>query len=330
VLSLRKGSELSLLEVRNLRKFFPVRRGIFLKGKDFVKAVNGVSFSIEKGETLGLVGESGSGKSTTGLLLLRILEPTEGEVFFQERSLFGLSKEELHHMRPKMQIVFQDPQSSLNPVLRVSSIVGRPYKIHHQTGKKDVKELVDQMLEKVGLFREHGSRYPHEFSGGQRQRIAIARALILNPEFVILDEPTSALDVSVQAQILNLLKELQKELNLTYLFISHNLSVIRHMSNRVAVMYLGRIVELAKTEDLFSSPGHPYTQTLLSSILKPDPRDRKVFQPLSGEIPSLRNPPPGCTFHPRCTQPIKKLCRKEVPNLKDIKDGHWIACHLQV
>lgn len=319
---------MSLVEVRNLKKLFPVQKGIFFNGKGYIPAVNGISFSIEQGETLGLVGESGCGKSTTGLLLLRILEATEGEVLFYGKSLYQLDKEELYHLRPKMQIVFQDPQSSLNPMLKISSIVGRPYRIHHRPRTEDLKEKVDQMLTKVGLLPEHSHRYPHEFSGGQRQRIAIARALILNPEFVVLDEPTSALDVSVQAQILNLLKELQKGLNLSYLFISHNLSVIRHMSNRVAVMYLGRIVEMARTEDLFSSPRHPYTQVLLTSIPKPDPHHRKVFQPFSGEIPSLRNPPSGCSFHPRCNFSKEEWCRREIPDLKDLGKGHWVACHL--
>jgi oligopeptide/dipeptide ABC transporter ATP-binding protein len=320
---------LSFIEIKNLQKFFPIRKGVFSKRKGFIKAVDEVSFSIAKGETLGLVGESGCGKSTTGFLLLRLLEPTGGDCFFDGRPLYRLDKREIYEMRPKMQIVFQDPQSSMNPMLRVSSIVGRPYKIHKPVEEGELRRLVHQMLEKVGLKPEHAHRYPHEFSGGQRQRIAIARALILQPEFVVLDEPTSALDVSVQAQILNLLKDLQRDFHLTYLFISHNLSVIRHMSNRVAVMYLGRIVEMARTESLFSSPKHPYTQVLLSSILKPNPRDRKVSQPFSGEVPSLQNPPSGCTFHPRCTYVISEKCRRERPNLEELGDGRYVACHLR-
>jgi oligopeptide transport system ATP-binding protein len=329
LLPLQRRKGLSFVEVRNLEKFFPISRGVFLKKKSSIRAVDGINFSIEKGETLGLVGESGCGKSTTGLLLLRLLEPTGGEALFQGVSLFRLTKDDFFRLRPKIQIVFQDPQSSMNPMLRVSSIVGRPYKIHNHVGEEELNRRVRQMLEKVGLRPEQASRFPHEFSGGQRQRIAVARALILNPEFVILDEPTSALDVSVQAQILNLLKDLQKDFDLTYLFISHNLSVIRHMSNRVAVMYLGRIVEMAETQSLFATPLHPYTQVLLSSVLKPNPRERGTLRPLSGEVPSIQNPPPGCTFHPRCTLSIEERCQKDRPDLRHIGKGHYVACHLQ-
>jgi len=317
------------IEVRDLKKFFPIQKGIFFKSAGFIKAVDQITFSIEKGETFGLVGESGCGKSTTGLLLLRLLEPTGGDVLFLGKSLFRLNNKELYDLRPKTQIVFQDPQSSLNPMLRISSIVGRPYKIHNHPGSETLKNIVNEVLEKVGLLPEHAHRYPHEFSGGQRQRIAIARTLILNPEFVVLDEPTSALDVSVQAQILNLLKDLQKDFKLTYLFISHNLSVIKHMCNRVAVMYLGRLIEMADTQLLFSSPKHPYTKILLSSIPKPNPHSKKPFQPFSVEIPSLLKPPSGCTFHPRCSYSIEERCVRERPNLEDLGDGHWVACHLQ-
>lgn len=315
---------MGLLEVRNLQKYFPISRS-----KRFLKAVDGISFSIEKGETFGLVGESGCGKSTTGCLLIRLLEPTEGDVFFQGFPLYRLTKKELYHLRPKMQIVFQDPQSSLNPMLKISSIVGRPCKIHNHGRRGDVIKLVSQMLERVGLSSEYTNRYPHELSGGQRQRIAIARALIMNPEFVVLDEPTSALDVSVQAQILNLLKELQKESNLTYLFVSHNLGVVRHMCDKVGVMYLGRIVEIADTQAIFCFPKHPYTKLLLSSILTPDPHCRGRGKDLSGEVPSLQKLPPGCGFHPRCTCIMGDLCRTQRPSLTELKGGHYVACHLQ-
>jgi len=324
----KNGEILSFLEIRNLKKSFPVKTSVFTRNKRYIKAVDDVSFSIERGETLGLVGESGCGKSTTGLLLLRLIEPTGGELFFKGVPFFQLDKEALHQMRPKLQIVFQDLQSSLNPMLRISSTVGRPYKIHNRIRDKDLLRLVCQMLERVGLNPEHVNRYPHEFSGGQKQRIAVARALILNPEFLVLDEPTSALDVSVQAQILNLLKDLQKDNRLTYLFVSHDLSVIRHMSNRVCVMYLGSIVELADTEQLFSSPKHPYTEVLLSSILKPNPSARGTLQPFAGEVPSLQNLPSGCVFHPRCPRVSDSCCRRERPVLRKLSDGRSVACHI--
>lgn len=319
---------MSFLEVRNLKKFFPVKTSVFMGSKRYIKAVDDVSFTIERGETLGLVGESGCGKSTTGLLLLRLIEPTGGELFFKGVPFFQLDKEALYQMRPKLQIVFQDLQSSLNPMLRILSAVGRPYKIHNRIRERDLLRLVCQMLERVGLNPEHVNRYPHEFSGGQKQRIAVARALILNPEFLVLDEPTSALDVSVQAQILNLLKDLQKDNHLTYLFVSHDLSVIRHMSNRVGVMYLGSIVELADTQKLFSSPKHPYTEVLLSAILKPNPSARGSLQPFAGEVPSLQNLPSGCVFHPRCLHVSDSRCRSERPVLRKLADGRYVACHL--
>ncbi len=322
---------MNIVEVKGLKKYFPVDRGIlFTRIVGYVKAVDGVSFGISQGETLGLVGESGSGKSTAGLTLLNLLSPTAGEIYFKGRPLSELLSSDESLFRQKAQIVFQDPFSSLNPRMIVKDIVGRPLKVHGiARSEEEIQRRVLQMLQEVGLKEEHLSRYPHEFSGGQRQRIAIARAFISDPEFIVLDEPTSALDVSVQAQILNLLKALQKDRGLAYLFISHDLSVIKHMSHRIAVMYLGKIVEYADKEELFENPLHPYTVALLESIPQPvvgggDIEDKVI----KGDIPSPMNPPVGCRFHTRC--PVaKEVCVTQEPELKEVKKGHFVACHFR-
>ncbi|MCD6363419.1 MAG: ATP-binding cassette domain-containing protein [Synergistetes bacterium] len=320
----------TILRVDNLVKHFPIDKGIiFSKIVGYVRAVDGISFSIEQGETLGLVGESGSGKSTTGLLVIGLLNPTSGSIEFKGKELSKLTGEELKIFRQKAQIVFQDPFSSLNPRMIVKDIVGRPLKVHGLAkNDRDMEKKVLELLEEVGLKEEHLSRYPHEFSGGQRQRIAIARALICNPEFIVLDEPTSALDVSVQAQILNLLKKLQIDRKLSYLFISHDLSVIRHMSHKIAVMYLGKIVEYAPKKTLFENPLHPYTQALLKSIPKPAITRESVEEKIiRGDVPSPMNPPPGCRFHTRCPL-AKEICGRKEPSLKRVSDGHLVACHM--
>ncbi|MFQ5913412.1 MAG: ABC transporter ATP-binding protein [Nitrospinota bacterium] len=317
-----------LLEVKNLKKYFPVRGGIFGKTVGHVKAVDGVSFSIRKGETLGLVGESGSGKSTTGRSILRLIEPTAGEVQFDGVDVLSLGKEGLRALRRRMQIIFQDPYASLNPRMTVGSIVGEPFAIHKIASGQERAHRVEALLNRVGLSAEHMRRYPHEFSGGQRQRIGIARALALNPDFMIGDEPVSALDVSIQAQVINLLQDLQNELGLSYLIIAHDLSVVRHISHRVAVMYLGKIVEIAKNEDLYPNPLHPYTEALLSAVPVPDPKKKQDRIVLRGDIPSPINPPSGCVFHTRC--PIAEdRCREEIPELRTLPDGRQVACHLR-
>jgi len=317
-----------MLEVRDLKKYFPVRGGVTMRVVGYVRAVDGVSFDIKRGEIFGLVGESGSGKTTLGRVVMRLIDPTEGRIFFDGNDITELKGKDLLKLRRKMQIVFQDPYKALHPKKRVKDIVGEPLLIHERASDGEIREKVAEMLKLVGLNPEHMNRYPHEFSGGQRQRIAIARALILKPEFLVLDEPTSALDVSVQAKILNLLSDLKQELDLTYLLITHNLAVVRHMSERVGVMYLGKIIELARTEDLFGNPLHPYTKGLLSAIPIPDPkaaRSRKRVI-LAGEIPSPLNPPPGCRFHTRCPF-AKELCYKEEPQLREVIPGHWVSCH---
>jgi len=316
-----------LVEVKNLRKFFPVRTHFLSREKLFVQAVNNVSLTIKRGETLGLVGESGCGKSTLGRLILRLEEPTAGEIYFEGENILQFKAERLRQMRRQMQIIFQDPYSSLNPRKTVGSIIGEPLVIHKIGTKKEQEERVRYLMEVVGLRPEHINRYPHEFSGGQRQRIGIARALALKPKLIIADEPVSALDVSIQAQVLNLLEDLQDEFHLTYLFIAHDLSVVEHISDRVAVMHLGRIAELAKSGDLYSNPKHPYTQALLSANPIPDPTLARKRVILQGEVPSPINPPPGCNFHTRCPQRFEP-CDKAVPELKEIEPDHWVACYL--
>ncbi len=316
-----------LVEVKNLRKFFPVRTHFWAREKLFVQAVNNVSLTIKRGETLGLVGESGCGKSTLGRLILRLEEPTAGEIYFEGENILQFKAERLRQMRRQMQIIFQDPYSSLNPRKTVGSIIGEPLVIHKIGTKKEREERVRYLMEVVGLRPEHINRYPHEFSGGQRQRIGIARALALNPKLIIADEPVSALDVSIQAQVLNLLEDLQDEFHLTYLFIAHDLSVVEHISDRVAVMHLGRIAELAKSDELYRNPKHPYTQALLSANPVPDPTLERKRVILQGEVPSPINPPPGCNFHTRCPQRFDP-CDQIVPELKEVELDHWVACHL--
>jgi oligopeptide transport system ATP-binding protein len=304
-------------------------RGLIRRHVGDVKAVDGISFHIYKGETLGLVGESGCGKSTTGRVILQLYPVTDGKIIFQGRDLAKLNGEELRRMRPKMQMIFQDPHASLNPRMTVGSIISEPLVEHSVVRGRKRQERVEELLDLVGLNPSHANRYPHEFSGGQRQRIGIARALALNPEFIVCDEPIAALDVSIQAQVVNLLEDLQAEFGLTYLFISHDLSMIRHIAQRVAVMYLGHIMELANRKEIYDNPLHPYTRALLSAVPTPNPvleekRERII---LSGDVPSPANPPPGCTFHTRC--PIaEERCRLEVPAWRELRPEHWVSCHL--
>lgn len=320
--------EKKLLEVNNLKKYFPVKAGVFRKTVGHVKAVDDISFYIKEGETLGLVGESGCGKSTTGATILRLEEATDGEVIFEGKDVLSLNKKDLREMRKEMQIIFQDPYASLNPRMTVADIVGEPLDIHNLVkDKKERNEKVKELLDSVGLTPEHMNRYPHEFSGGQRQRIGVARALAVDPKLIIADEPVSALDVSIQAQVINLLQDLQNEYGLTYLFIAHDLSVVKHISDRVAVMYLGKIVEMTDKKDLYDNPLHPYTQSLLSAIPIPDPTFKKERVILEGDVPSPVNPPSGCRFHPRCPKAMD-ICSQVEPEFKEYDKGHYAACHL--
>ncbi len=314
-----------LIEVEHLTKFFPVRRGVLQRVHAWVQAVDDVSFHIFQGETLGLVGESGCGKTTVGRTMLRLLEPTSGRVTFDGVEVFRLKGGELKSMRRNMQIIFQDPYSSLDPRMPVGESVAEGLRIHRIGTPVERRRLVQDMLRKVGLEEYHARRYPHEFSGGQRQRIGIARALALQPQFIVADEPVSALDVSIQSQVLNILKDLQAEFNLTYLFIAHNMSVVEHISDRVAVMYLGKVVELASRQALFSDPLHPYTQALMSAIPIPDPHVRRQRILLPGDVPSPLNPPHGCRFHPRCPVAMEH-CAVEEPRFQEVSPGHSVAC----
>ena len=327
MLDTNKNTNTPLVEVRNLVKHFPITGGVFLRQIASVKAVDGVSLDITSGETLGLVGESGCGKSTLGRLILRLEEPTSGEVLFCGESILGYGREKMRALRQQMQIIFQDPFSSLNPRKNVSHIVGEPLLVHGMTSRQERNSRVLELLNVVGLKREQMRRYPHQFSGGQRQRIGVARALALNPKLIICDEAVSALDVSIQAQVINLLQDLQEEFGLTYLFISHDLSVVEHISDRVAVMYLGKIVELADSVSLYKTPLHPYTQALLSAAPIPNPRRKSKRTVLPGDVPSPIDPPTGCRFHTRCSSAME-LCSNDEPKLKEMSRGHWVACHL--
>jgi len=314
-----------LVEVRNLVKHFPITGGVFLREIAAVKAVDGVDLTIKEGETVGLVGESGCGKSTLGRLILRLEEPTSGDILFQGESILGYDHRKMRTLRKEMQIIFQDPFSSLNPRKNVAHIVGEPLYVHGMNNRREREARVLELLEVVGLKREHMRRYPHQFSGGQRQRIGVARALALNPKLIICDEAVSALDVSIQAQVINLLEDLQDEFGLTYLFISHALSVVQHISDRVAVMYLGKIVETAESDSLYREPLHPYSQALLSAAPVPDPRRKRERIVLPGDVPSPISPPPGCRFHTRCLY-AEPSCKEQEPALREIKEGHFAAC----
>lgn len=316
-----------LLKVEGLKKYFPVKKGLLGRTTGQVKAVDDVSFYVNEGETLGIVGESGCGKSTTGRMLMRLLEPTEGTVTFNGQELTKLTPQEMRKARREIQMVFQDPYASLNPRHTVEKILMEPLIVHNIGDTKSRKKMVRDFLEIVGLSAYHAKRYPHQFSGGQRQRIGIARALMTNPKLIIADEPVSALDVSIQAQVLNLMQKLQKEMKLTYIFIAHDLGVVRHISDRVGVMYLGKMVELASSENLYAEPLHPYTKALLSAVPVPDPNFVREEIILEGDIPSPSNPPSGCTFHTRCPFAMER-CTQVVPKLEEIKTGHYVACHL--
>jgi peptide/nickel transport system ATP-binding protein len=320
-----------LLEVKNLKKYFPIRKGFFKSLAGYVKAVDGINFFIREGETMGLVGESGCGKTTTGRVILRAYEPTAGEVWFKDRNLGyinvpDLDKQELKSLRQNMQMIFQDPYSSLNPRMTLLQIVGEPLLVNGVARGSELRDRVAELLRVVGLRPEYMIRYPHAFSGGQRQRIGVARALALNPQLIVCDEPVSALDVSVQAQVLNLLQDLQQEFDLTYLFVAHDLSVVEHISDRVSVMYVGKLAEMAGTEELFSHPLHPYTEALMSAVPKPDPRYQAERIILEGDVADPANPPSGCYFHPRCRYSIDQ-CVQEEPELRELRPDHYVSCH---
>ena len=318
-----------LVRVRNLKMYFPITQGIIIQRHiGDIKAVDGLTFDIYRGETLGLVGESGCGKSTTGRAILQLYRPTSGDVYFEEQDLVRTKGETLRRMRRRMQMIFQDPYASLNPRMTVGNIIGEPLDVHNILSPKERRERVQELLKIVGLNPYFVNRYPHEFSGGQRQRIGVARALAVQPEFIVCDEPISALDVSIQAQIINLLEELQEQFKLTYLFIAHDLSVVRHISNRVAVMYLGQLVELSDRDAIYESPLHPYTQALLSAVPIPDPKveEKRKRVILEGDVPSPANPPSGCHFRTRCAQATEQ-CALTVPEWHDVGGGHWVACH---
>ncbi|MBG9800224.1 ABC transporter ATP-binding protein [Brevibacillus laterosporus] len=316
-----------LLVVNRLKKYYPITGGVFAKEIGAVKAVDDVSFHVKRGETLGLVGESGCGKSTTGRSILRLIEPTSGEVLFEGKDVARMKREEVREIRKDMQIIFQDPFASLNPRHTVGKILEEPLIVHGVNSSKERSKRVHELLEVVGLSTYHAGRYPHQFSGGQRQRIGIARALILNPKLIVADEPVSALDVSVQSQVINLMQDLQKEYNLTYLFIAHDLSVVRHISDRVGVMYLGRIAEIADKDELYANPHHPYTKALLSAVPVADPDKKQERIILQGDLPSPANPPSGCTFHTRCPH-VMDVCREKRPEMLKLREDHLVACHL--
>ncbi|WP_409017732.1 dipeptide ABC transporter ATP-binding protein [Bacillus velezensis] len=320
----------TILELKDVKKYFPIRSGFFQRKVGDIKAVDGVSFSLKRGETLGIVGESGCGKSTAGRTMIRLYKPTDGRILFKGQDISGLSEEKLRKsVRKNIQMVFQDPFASLNPRKTLRSIIKEPFQTHHMYSMSERNERVEELLAKVGLHPSFANRYPHEFSGGQRQRIAIARALTLNPELIIADEPVSALDVSIQAQVINLMEELQDEFNLTYLFISHDLSVVRHISDRVGVMYLGKMMELTDKHELYGNPLHPYTQALLSSVPVTRKKDavKRERIILKGELPSPANPPKGCVFHTRCPM-AKPICKEQIPAFEEAAPGHYVACHL--
>ena len=317
----------NLLTVTDLKVHFPIKKGLLSRTVGYVYAVDGVSFALKKGETIGLVGESGCGKTTTGLAILKLIDSTGGKIIFQKKDISQLTKQQLRTLKREMQIIFQDPYSSLNPRMTVNSIINDPMEIHGVYPGSERKDRIAYLLEKVGLTPEQGRRYPHEFSGGQRQRIGIARALALNPHLIIGDEPVSALDVSIQAQIINLLVDLQGEFDLSYIIIAHDLAVVEHICDRIAVMYLGKIVEMASYKDLYTNAKHPYTRALLSAIPVPDPKTSKQRMILKGDVPSPINPPSGCHFHPRCPHRMD-VCDKDEPAIADVGDGHRVACYL--